>query len=72
MELPIRIASWRKARRLSQAEFAAAVGVTVSAVSLWESGKASPSLKRLKVIVDRLGLTMARFYGRVPRARAAA
>lgn len=72
MHLGIRIAGWRKSKGLTQAELAQACEVTVSAVSLWEAGKASPTQEHLETIVDRLGVTMARFYGRVPKARAAA
>lgn len=72
MDLSIRIAAWRKARGLSQSVLAVAAGVTVSAVSKWEAGAAAPSQSHLTAIIDRMGLSMARFYGRVPRARAAA
>jgi len=72
MELSIRIAAWRKARGLTQADLAEAAGVTASAVCLWEAGKSSPSQSHLAAIVDRLGLSIARFYGRVPKARATA
>lgn len=68
MELPIRIAAWRRAKGLTQADLAAAAKVTVSAVSYWESGTTSPSHERLEAVVDRLGLTMAEFYGRMPAA----
>lgn len=70
MDLAIRIASWRKARGLTQPALASAAGVSVSAVSLWEAGKSSPSQEHLQAIVDLFGLTMARFYGRVPRRAA--
>jgi transcriptional regulator with XRE-family HTH domain len=70
MELSHRIATWRKVRGLTQTDLAKAAGVTTSAVSLYESGKARPSVAVLDSIVERLGLTMAKFYGRVPRAEA--
>lgn len=71
MELPIRIATWRRAKGLTQADLAQAADVTVSAVSLWESGKTSPSHERLAAIVERMGLTMSGFYGAVPKVAAA-
>jgi transcriptional regulator with XRE-family HTH domain len=72
MDLSIRIAAWRKAKGLSQAALAIAAGVTVSSVSHWETGDWAPSQAHLAAIIDRMGLSMARFYGRVPRSRAAA
>ena len=72
MHLGIRIASWRKHKGLTQADIAQACDVTVSAVSLWEAGKASPTQEHLVTIVGRLGLSMSRFYARAPRSRAAA
>lgn len=67
----IRIATWRKAKGLTQGALAEAVGVTTSAVSLWESDSTSPSQVNLEKIVEALGLTMARFYGRLPKRQAA-
>lgn len=72
MELSIRIAKWRKARGLSQSALAEAAGITVSAISHIERGRANPSQPVLNAIVDRLGLSMEKFYGRTPRTRAAA
>ena len=69
MDLPIRIAAWRSAKRLTQRALAEAAGVTVSAVSLWESGDATPSQAHLAKVVETFGLTMQRFYGRMPRRR---
>lgn len=66
MDLPLRIASWRKAKTLTQAQLAAAVGVSKSSVSLWESGSTSPSQAHLTATVGALGLTMAEFYGPLP------
>lgn len=57
---------------MTQRALAAAADVTVSAVSLWESGdrQTSPSQKHLAAVVSAMGLTMERFYGRVPKAKA--
>lgn len=73
MDLPIRIAAWRSLRGLPMRVLAEACDVTVSAVSHWESGKATPSPKHLAtIVVDVFGITMQRFYGRIPRLRGAA
>lgn len=72
MDLSIRMASWRKARGLKQHAVASACKVSVSAVSLWESGGARPSQQHLEAFVELLGIGMARFYGRVPKAKAVA
>lgn len=71
MDLGARIAAWRKHFGLPQRDLAVAAGVTVSAVSYWESGKTTPTQANLAAIVEAFGLTMERFYGRVPKARAA-
>lgn len=72
MELSKRIVTWRKARGLAQSALAEAAGVTVSAISRIECGRNGPSQAVLSAIVERLGLSMEKFYGRTPRARAAA
>jgi transcriptional regulator with XRE-family HTH domain len=71
MELGSRIAAWRKARGWSQRQLAEAVGVTVSAVSYWESGTTKPS-RHLEKVVAAFGVEMAEFYGKVPKAKKAA
>lgn len=73
MDLGSRITAWRKQRDLTQVELAERAGVSPSAICQWESPKykAAPSQASLEAIVAALGLTMERFYGRVPRARAA-
>lgn len=72
MELGARIAHWIAYREISQAELAKAVDVSTSAVSLWVSGKASPSQANLAKIVEKLDVTMARFYGPLPKLKTAA
>lgn len=67
MDHAIRIATWRKAKGLTQAKLAANVGVTVSAVSYWEAGKTTPSQGHLEKLVAALDLTMPRFYGPLPK-----
>jgi transcriptional regulator with XRE-family HTH domain len=72
MDLPGRITRWREDRKLSKASLSRAVGVTRAAVSHWEAGDATPSLETLAKIVDALGISMADFWGAVPRKRRAA
>lgn len=67
MDLAIRIATWRKHKRLAQRELAVAADVSTSAVCLWETGRCSPSQRHIEAVVGALGVTMARFYGRLPR-----
>lgn len=51
-----RIAQARKARRLSQANFAERLGVTRTACSHWETGRAKPSTKHIEKIAKSLGI----------------
>lgn len=63
MDLSIRMASWRRAKGLSQTPVAKACGVGKSAVSMWETGDSRPTCKNLeRYVVAGLGETMARFY----------
>lgn len=74
MELGERIAAWRKWKGWTVPRLAEAVGVTAAAAYQWEgTGKAktSPAQPTLEKIVAALGLTMERFYGRLPKAKAA-
>jgi transcriptional regulator with XRE-family HTH domain len=71
MDLGERIAAWRKAKGLTQRQLAAIVEVTHAAVGQWESGKTSPLQEHLDAIVKHLGITMEKFYGRVPPSKAA-
>jgi transcriptional regulator with XRE-family HTH domain len=71
MDVGSRIAGWRAFRDMSQKELAAAAGVTVAAVYQWESGATSPSLATLAAIVKALKITMAQFWGDVPKSKRA-
>jgi transcriptional regulator with XRE-family HTH domain len=54
--LGARIASARRAKGLTQQEFAEAVGVTGNQVSRWERGSASPDPRKLTVIAGTLDI----------------
>lgn len=74
MDVGARIKAWREAKGWSQQELAEAVGVTHAAVYQWEDtgeNKTTPSLSKLEKVADVLGLSMEKFYGRVPKAKAA-
>lgn len=49
-----RIKQLRKQKGLTQKEMAEAVGVGVSTVAMWESGKRTPSFKLLNDLSDLL------------------
>lgn len=71
MELPIRIATWRKFRGLTQAALAARIQelggrASGSAVSYWEVGTSAPTQANLRRLVEALELTMSSFYGVLP------
>ena len=81
MDIGARIAAWRRAKGWSQQELAEACGVTVAAVYQWEPGlkkdgdpktTITPSLVMVERVAKSLGLTMERFYGRVPARRKSA
>ena len=73
MDIGARIAAWRKAKNLTQRELAEAVGVSPAAVYQWEGTgetKTAPSHKHLEAVAAALGITLERFYGRVPSRKA--
>jgi len=72
MELGERIAGWRAWKGLTRRQLAMSLGVTAPAVYQWEDGTTMPSLTHLeKFVLEILEISMERFYGRVPRAKAA-
>lgn len=77
MDLGDRIAAWLRVRGMTQAALARATDVTPAAVTAWikgskANGGCSPSTPRIEAIASALGLTVAEFYGRIPRGRSAA
>lgn len=74
MNIGSRIKRWREARGLSRQDLAKAVGVTDAAVYQWEgtgeTPKTTPSLANLERVAEALGVTLAKFYGPVPKKAA--
>lgn len=52
----------RKRRNLTQQQLGKLVGLSVSAISLYESGKRTPSVDVAKLIARVLGFKWERFY----------
>ena len=48
----------REAKSMTQEDLAAALGITASAVSLWESGKRSMNVKQADKLAQALGVTL--------------
>ena len=71
MELSERIQRWREHKGVTQAALAKSLGISPSAVAQWELGDTKPSVGHLDKLVTALGITMERFYGNVPKTRAA-
>lgn len=72
VELGTRIARWRRSKDLTPRQLAEKIGVSAAAVYQWEgTGKSHtyPSIQNLEALVCALGLTMARFYGKLPKER---
>lgn len=69
MDLGSRISAWLRIRGMTQKALARSVGVTPGAVTAWVKGESSPTQKNLQGVVDALGLSMAEFYGSMPKPR---
>jgi transcriptional regulator with XRE-family HTH domain len=65
-----RIAGWREAKKLTQQQLADEIGVTRAAVYQWELGQTVPSTRHVEKVAEICGVTMERFYGRVPKRAA--
>ncbi len=57
MKLNEKIAYYRRAKKLSQEELAAQVGVSRQAVSKWELGEAAPDIGKLLALAKAFGVT---------------
>lgn len=65
-----RLFAWRIEKGLTQSQLAEACDVSKSAVSSWENGHSHPSHDHLNAAVDFMELTMAEFYGPLPKRAA--
>lgn len=52
------MATFRKARHMSQADLAAIIGVKRSTLAMWETGANMPPTKYLVAIAEALGCTV--------------
>lgn len=50
-----KIRAYRRSAGLTQRELAAALGLNPSAVALWETGRAEPTVHNLRRLADILG-----------------
>ncbi len=74
MELGDRIAAWRRSKGWTQSQLAEASGLSRAAICQVEGAgkhKMNPSQESLNAMVKALGVTMEKFYGRIPKAKAA-
>lgn len=62
-----RIQTWREAKGMTEKDLADRVGVTAPAVYQWERHGKHPGIKNLERAVSAFGITMERFYGRLPK-----
>jgi transcriptional regulator with XRE-family HTH domain len=62
------ISHLRRSRGLSQAQFAADVGVSQSTLSRIEMGQSSPDAYQFRAVAEHLGTTPERLYEHVDRA----
>lgn len=67
----MRLTRWREHREMTKSALAAAAETTPQAVDRIEAGDSQPSLHMLERLVDAMNLTMAEFYGSLPKARKA-
>lgn len=68
MELSERITRWRESRepRITKAELARRVGVSIEAVIQWENGTTQPAHSNVEKIAKALNLTLSGFWGEPP------
>ena len=63
MDFPQRVRSTREKLNLTQEDVAQRLGVTASAVSTWEAGRARPRLDKLTQLADLFGMTVSELMG---------
>lgn len=66
LPLARRIRMWRERQRLTQEEFAARCGISVSFASLLERGERSPSYETLLQVCSALGVSLAELFQDAP------
>jgi len=71
MDINVRLTRWREHKEMTKSALAAAAETTPQAVDRIEDGDSQPSLHMLERLVEAMGLTMAEFYGSLPKARRA-
>ena len=59
----------RSRRRVGQGELAATLGVSVQAVSKWETGKANPDLNLLPKLAEYFGVSIDSLFAGVQDAQ---
>lgn len=69
MDLGARIKAWLHIRGIKQAALAREVGVTPAAVTAWVKHGKPLTQKNLSAVCEALGLSMAEFYGALPKSR---
>lgn len=63
MDFPQRVRSNREQLNLTQEDVARKLGVTASAVSTWEAGRARPRLDKLSQLAELFGITVSELMG---------
>lgn len=58
MKIGPHLKTFRKSRKLGQAQIAAVADVSISAISEWESGKYNPEIAKLIKISQHYGVSM--------------
>lgn len=69
MTIGQRIRAWRELRDLTERQLAEEIGVTPPAIYQWERHGKSPTLANLEEIARALRISMAQFYGPIPRSK---
>lgn len=70
--LPARITAWREWARISKADLADALDVSVQTIRNWEKGAHPPTHDHLERVVATFGVSLAQFWGPLPPKRDAA
>jgi HTH-type transcriptional repressor of puuD len=71
MDINVRLTRWRDHKGMTKSALAAAADTTPQAVDRIESGDSMPSIHMLERLCQAMGITMAQFYGSLPKAKAA-